>query len=68
MFAVKRYILIGPSAVRKAYAEKLKDEHEFTIIDAGSLLKLEVAKAQDGSDKIKRAVESKNLGKFSSGN
>ena len=46
---VKRYILIGPSEDRKAFAMKLKDDFRLTIIDCGVLLRDELEKkAADG--------------------
>ena len=45
---VRRYILIGPSDDRKAFAMKLKDEFRLTIIDCGQMFKEEFL-VDDGS-------------------
>ena len=60
---VNRFILIGPSSIRKNFSDKLKDEHGLVVIDAGALLRLELVKNTGNSDTIKRCMDAKTHGK-----
>jgi len=63
---VKRYILIGPSADRKKFARKLKEDFRLTVIDCGALIKNEIFKAADDKEKtdaLQEKIDNHILGK-----